>query len=74
MIKLKTTDFVMLKLSLGDTLDCQIRQYENEKRMIYLGQNSNVIQFPEDDIPELIKFLEKAKKLEFTEARERWLK
>lgn len=74
MVTLKCSKFMSFGLSLGTELDMQVRQYEDEPRMIYLGQSSNVIQFPEDDIDIIYQLFKQAKELKLNEERKGWLK
>lgn len=74
MVKLKCSQFIHLNLKLGDALDIQVRQFQNEDRIIYLGQGGSVIQIPQWDLPEVIHFLNRSRELELNEIRDGWLK
>lgn len=74
MINLKCSKFIGLEIEYCSELDMQIRQYEDEDRIIYLGQCGQVIQFPERLLSQIIEFLNKSKELETIEDRIGWLK
>lgn len=57
----------------GD-LDLQVRQYEDQPRIIYLGQGGQVIQFCEEDIQKLYEFLKTATDLKLDHERDGWLR
>lgn len=65
----------MIELDLGYTvLDGSSREYENQGRYFYLGMGSQLVQFKEDDLEKVIKFLNEIKQLPFTKTRSGWLK
>ena len=74
MIMLKSSEFIELELDICDTIDMSVRQYEDQDRIIYLGQDSQVIQFSEKELDKVINFLMLSKALELTTTKPGFLK
>jgi len=74
MVILKCSEIIEQEFPIVGMLDLSVRQYENHPRIIYLGQGSQVIQIPEDNLLELFDFLNKAKNLPLTHEQKGWLK
>ena len=73
-VELKVTDFLELKLKIGIELDLQVRQYEDQDRIIYLGQGGyRVVQFSEKELDDVIEFLKRARELQFIGTRTGYL-
>lgn len=74
MITLKSSEFIELELDLGETIDMCVMQYQDQARVIYLGQDVQVIQFAEDELNKVIEFLKKSELLELTTTTQGFLK
>ncbi len=73
MVTLKVSKVIDLEL-VDSTLDLSVRQYKDEDRYIYFGQFSQLIQFKEKELEQVIEFLNKAKSLITDGTAIGWLK
>jgi hypothetical protein len=74
MVILKCSRFLSRQIGFVAEIDLSVRQYEEQPRIIYIGQSSQVIQIAEENLDEFIEFLKEAKNLQLTLKSEGWLK
>lgn len=74
MITLKCSEFIYLDNKTGYRYDIQVREYEDEGRVIYFAQGSQTVQIFEEDIDKVFEFIRKARELPLIEERQGFLK
>lgn len=74
MVELKYSEFIDIEMGHGSMIDMQVREHQDDGRVVYLGQDSSVIIFFESDLDKLIEFLHRSKGLETNKIAEGFLK